>query len=135
MATIIKSDNPNARKPYTVRYRDTFGAQREKSFVTRKEASSFANDAERGKRYGEDVNLTAARQRFTDAAEAWLDTVALGNDRTRETYRANYRANIAPAYKGMGIKDAASGRATAEKLLDVTMSHAAWPPPPGRRAA
>ena len=80
MATIIKSDNANARKPYTVRYRDTFGTQREKSFVTRKEASTFANDAERGKRYGEDVNLTAARRRFTDAAEAWLDTVAVGDD-------------------------------------------------------
>ncbi|HEX6452662.1 MAG TPA: hypothetical protein VF060_24780 [Trebonia sp.] len=37
MATILKSDNPSARKPYTVRYRDTFGRQKERSFVTRKE--------------------------------------------------------------------------------------------------
>ena len=121
VATIIKSGNPNARKPYTVRYRDTFGAQREKSFATRKEAQAFANDTERGKRYGEDVNLSAARERFTDAVETWLTTVAVGNDRTRETYRSNYRANIAPAYKGVSIKDAASGRAMAETLLNVTM--------------
>jgi integrase len=121
MATINKSDNLNARKPYTVRYRDTFGKQREKSFVTRKEAQAFATDAERGKRYGEDVNLTAARQRFTDAVETWLDTVAVGNDRTRETYRSNYRANIKAAYANVSVKDAASGRAAAEKLLNVTM--------------
>jgi integrase len=121
MATINKSDNLNARKPYTVRYRDTFGKQREKSFVTRKEAQAFATDAERGKRYGEDVNLTAAKQRFTDAVETWLGTVAVGSARTRETYRSNYRANIAPAYANVSIKDAASGRAMAEKLLNETM--------------
>jgi integrase len=121
MATILKSDNPNARKPYTVRYRDTFGAQREKSFVTRKEAAAFATDTERGKRYGEDVNLTAAKTRFTDAVETWLDTVAVGSARTRETYRSNYRANIATAYAGVSVKDAASGRAMAEKLLNDTI--------------
>jgi len=121
MATILKSDNPNARKPYTVRYRDTFGKQREKSFVTRKEASAFATDAERGKRYGEDVNLTAARQRFTDAVEAWLDTVAVGNDRTRDTYRSNYRSNILPAYGHVSVKEAASNRVVAETLLNIVM--------------
>lgn len=122
MAAILKSENPNARKPYTVRYRDTFGKQREKSFVTRKEASAFMTDVERGKRYGEDVNLSAARERFTDAVEAWLDTVAVGNDRTRATYRSNYRGNIKAVYADVSVKDAASGRAMAEKLLNDTMT-------------
>jgi hypothetical protein len=93
MATILKNDNRSARKPCTVRYRDTFGKQREKSFVTRKEAQAFMVDQERGKRYGEDVNLSAAKQRFTDVAEAWLDTVAAVNDNARETYHAIYPAS------------------------------------------
>jgi integrase len=122
MATILKTDNPNARKPYTVRYRDTFGKQRERSFVTRKEAQAFATDTERGKRYGEDVNLSAARERFTDAVETWLDTAAVGNDRTRDVYRGNYRGNIKEAYAGLSVKDAASNRALAEKLLNDTMT-------------
>jgi len=122
VAAIIKSSNPSARKPYTVRYRDTFGAQREKSFVTRKEAQAFSGDVERGKRYGEDLNLSAARERFTDAVETWLDTVALGNDRTRETYRSNYRSNILPAYGHVSVKEAASNRVIAETLLNTVMA-------------
>jgi hypothetical protein len=44
---IIKNDNPNARKPWTVRYRDSFGRQREASFTTRREAVAF-QDARSG---------------------------------------------------------------------------------------
>lgn len=91
MSTIIKSDNPSARKPYTVRCR-----------------------------YGEDVNLTVARQRFTDAVEAWLDTVAC-SDRSRYVYQCNYRANILPAYGHVSVKEAASNRVVAETLLNVVM--------------
>lgn len=75
MATIIKSDYPNARKPYTVRYRDSPGTQRERSFVTREEACAFSSDQERAKRYGSDVNLTAAPLPFNDAVETWLANV------------------------------------------------------------
>jgi integrase len=122
VASILpRSTNPNSRNPYTVRWRDTLGAQREKSFRTHDEARKFSRDAESAKGYGEDIKLGAARERFTDAVEAWLDTVAVGSDRTRETYRSNYRANVATAYAGVSIKDAASGRAMAEKLLNDTM--------------
>jgi integrase len=120
--TIPKTPRNKTGKTYTVRFRDTFGAQREKTFKTRKEAEAFATDTERGKRYGENVNLTAGKTRFTDAVETWLDTVAVGSARTRETYRSNYRANIAKAYAGLSIKDAASGRAVAQKLLNNTMA-------------
>ena len=62
----------NARKPYTVRYRDSFGRQRERSFTTRKEAEAFQTDQERAKRYGSDVDLTAAKTAFNDAVDAWM---------------------------------------------------------------
>jgi hypothetical protein len=70
MATILKNDNRSARKPCTGRRRDTFGKQRKKSFVTRKEAQAFMVDQERGKRYGRTSTLSPAKQRFTDVAEA-----------------------------------------------------------------
>ena len=119
MATIVKGKN--ADKPYTVRFRDSFGRQREKSFRTRKEADTFIADQTKARAYGEDVNLTAARKSFTEAVEHWLATAAIGKDSTRENYAANYRANIRDAYAGMSVKDAASGRETAEELLNVTM--------------
>ncbi len=60
-----RARTPPPADPYTVRYGDTFGSHREKSLTTRKEAQTFVTDTERGKRYGEDVNLAAARERFT----------------------------------------------------------------------
>jgi hypothetical protein len=66
------------------------------------------------------VILTAARQRFTDAVEAWLETVAVG-DNSRAAYWSVYRANVKGAYAGVSVRDAAGGRARAEELLNVTM--------------
>lgn len=118
MATIIKGKNP--RKPYTVRYRTFDGRQRERSFRTSKEANTFVADQTKARAYGEDVNLTASKQSFTDACERWLATAAIGT-RTRETYRSNYRSNIQDAYADASVKDAASNRELARELLNVTM--------------
>jgi hypothetical protein len=71
---IIKGKNP--KKPYTVRYRDSFGKQREKSFGLRKEADEFIADETREKRYGRDVNLVAPKQSFNDAVRRYIDSAA-----------------------------------------------------------
>lgn len=120
MANIIKGKNPV--KPYTVRYREQRPPhkQREKSFRTRKEADRFLSDLTRAASYGEDLNLTAAKASFTDAVEHWLSAVAV-NERTRETYASNYHSNILDVYASLSVRDAASDRQTAEKLLNVTM--------------
>ena len=123
MATISKSDNPSARKPYTVRFRDSFGKQREKSFTTRTEAKAFATDQEHAKRYGSDVSLIAAKLSFVDAVETYLTNAALKNDRTRGVYAGNFRTWVATAYAGKSVKDAAADRSIAETLLNVTMLH------------
>jgi hypothetical protein len=47
---IVKGKNAN--KPWTVRYRDSLGKQREKSFRTRREADQFSADQTKAKAYG-----------------------------------------------------------------------------------
>lgn len=121
MADIIKGKNP--RKPYTVRYRDTAGKQREASFTTRKEADAFANDQERAKRYGADVNLKAGKGLFTDAVETWINTAPWRNERTKETYVSTLRKWVKPAYEGKSVRDAATTPDIARALINVTMAH------------
>ncbi len=47
-------------------------------------------------------------------------------DNSRSTYRSIYRANIKPAYTDVSVRDAASGRARAEELLNITMASKAF---------
>jgi integrase len=116
VATIIKSDNPKARKPYTVRFRDSLGVQREKSWKTKREAETFANDQERAKRYGTDVNLTAQKHSFNDAVEKHLGRLKEG--RTRDDYVSAYNAWVKDAYAGKSVKEAAYDYSKADQLLN-----------------
>lgn len=131
MGTIVKNIIPaDSRKnttgkpqtTYTLRYRDSLGKQREKTFRTKREAEAYNTDETKAKQYGEDVNLTSGRLSFTEACEKWLATAAIGIDRTRETYTANYRANVKAVYATLSVKEAASNRQVAETLLNVTMA-------------
>lgn len=120
MASIIKSGNSNARKPYTVRYRDSFGKQKERSFTTRKEASAFVTDQDKARRYGHDVDLSAAKESFNDAVEAYLKRLPAG--RTTDNYWSAYRAHIKAAYKDHSVLQAARDKAKLDQLINVTMS-------------
>ena len=122
MATIIKSDNPAARKPYTVRYRDSLGSQRERSFTTRGQAATFANDQERAKRYGGDVDLSASKKSFNDAVEVWLANTGTLSEASRRDYESVYRTWVKPAYAGLTVQDASNRPHVAEKLLNRHLS-------------
>lgn len=117
MATIIKSDKANARKLYTVRYRDSFGKQREKSFKTRTEAKTFVTDQDKAKRYGGDVNVAATRKPFTPEVERYLATLKEGG--TKSNYQSAYRKWIKPAYGDMTVTEAARSYTVAETLLNT----------------
>ncbi|HXC80643.1 MAG TPA: hypothetical protein VNV62_02235 [Trebonia sp.] len=123
MATIIKSANPAARKPYTVRYRDSLGSQRERSFTTRGQAATFANDQERAKRYGGDVDLSASKKSFNDAVEVWLANTGTLSEASRRDYESVCRTWVKPAYAGLTVQDASNRPHVAEKLLNRTMIH------------
>lgn len=117
---IIKGKNP--RKPWTLRYRDAAGKQREKSFTTRKEADQFATDQEHAKRYrGTDVDLNAGRELFTDAVDKWLANEPWRNDRTRSNYVSAISKWIKPAYEGKTVKEAATTPDILRNLVNVAM--------------
>lgn len=73
MSVIVRGKNPN--KPYTVRFW-VDGRQRERSFRTRKEADDFKIKTDHDVRAQIFVDDRAGRQRFADAATAWLDVLA-----------------------------------------------------------
>ena len=118
---IIKGKNP--RKPYTVRYRDAAGRQREVSFTTRKEAEKFSRDQARAKEYGADVNPKAGRGIFTGAVESWIAAYPWRNERTKATYVSAYRKWVRPAYEGRTVREAALRADIARELVNVSMAH------------
>lgn len=122
---IVKGKNAN--KPWTVRYRDSLGKQREKSFRTRKEADQFNADQTKAKAYGSDVNLSATRTAFTDAVAAWLTAEPWRNERTRENYVYAVSKWISAAYAGVSVREAASTPEIARKLINEDMLHLSSP--------
>lgn len=121
MATILKSDNPNARKPWTVRYRDSFGKQHEKSFTHKKLADEFAKEQEYKKqRFGTDVNVSAQKMPFNEGVDRYIESLPAG--RTKDNYRSCANKWVKPAYAGKSARDAASDSSIADKLVNVTMS-------------
>jgi integrase len=119
VAAIVKGKNPN--RPWTVRYRDSQGSQREKSFKTKGEAQAFITDHGLAKRYGHDVNVASAKKPFNDAVETWLANLRTVSPQTREQYTGIYRTWVKPAYAGKTVQDASTQPAIAETLLNKTM--------------
>lgn len=113
----------NARKPYTVRYRDSFGRQREASFTTRREAETFQTDQNRAKRYGSDVNLAATKTAFNDAVDTWMQAQPWKREGTRSNYAYTISKWVKPAYEGKSVRDAANSPDIARLLVNETMLH------------
>lgn len=106
-ASYVGATIGEARKPWTVRYRDSFGKQREKSFGTQTEAKKFVTDQAVASRYGADVDLKASRSEFAAAVDRWVEVQPWRNERTKDNYL--YAAKrIKAAYAGKSVRDAAN---------------------------
>jgi integrase len=129
MATIVKKcdHTPAQRRSckcnWTVRYRDSQGKQRERSFKHDQKtlANKFGDDIEHQKTAGELVDPKQASIRFSDAATDWLKRRR--SESTRRTYKGLLEIHINPAIGDMTIRAVASpeGRDIVENLLIVTL--------------
>jgi integrase len=112
MATIIKGKNP--RKPYTVRYW-TDGRQRERSFVTLKEARDFKAKAEHDTRASIFVDPKLGSVSFGEYAAQWIGTRKTVN--TRRIYEAVLRLHLVPVYGSQMLRQVANDREGVQRLI------------------
>lgn len=111
MATIVRGKNP--RKPYTVRYW-VDGRQRERSFVTSREARDFKIKVEHDVRahifVDPDVKTT-----LSEFAETWLAQHAV-SDGSRRTYRSVFANRIEPV-----LGDIPLGKITRDQVRTLLL--------------
>src|SRR5258708_33534152 len=93
MATIVKGKN--ARKPYTVRYWHD-GSQRERSFVTKREADDYAAKVEHDKRAQIFVDPKLGDIAFRDYAKTWISQHT-GEANSLKAYQGSLDNHINPA--------------------------------------
>jgi len=116
MSVIVRGKNSN--KPYTVRFWAD-GKQRERSFRTRKEADDFKIKTDHDVRAQIFVDDRAGRQKFSDAATAWLNRKAIAEG-TKRGYRSILDAHVNPAIGDRTVAFAANDREAVQDLLTVT---------------
>lgn len=119
MSVIIKGKNLN--KPHTVRYW-VDGKQKERSFVTRKEASDFKIKTDHDLRAQIFVDDKLGRQNFKDAAQAWLNGLAKSSG-TKIAYQNVFNAHVSPVLGDKTLTQVANDRDGVTHLLTVTMAH------------
>jgi integrase len=116
-----KSSNPNARKPWTVRYWDDSG-QHQVSFTTKEEANAriarITNDA---RDYSGYVNPKLANVSFTDEAALWISRLP-GTESSREGYRSTLNKWVVPWAGNRKLSQVASDRDGLINLLTVIMA-------------
>lgn len=117
MATIIV--NKNARKKYTVRYYHG-GRQREKSFVTKREAQDFKAKFEHDSRAQTFVDPRLASEKFSAVAERWLARHP-GAPNTIRAYTAALRLHVLPVFGDRALNAVAQDREGFETFLRVTL--------------
>lgn len=97
MAKVLpKSTNPNARKPYTVRWTDAAHSQHERSFRTRKESDDWATKVEYDKRAQIFTDPRLGEIPFRDYAETWLRQHT-GAPNSIKAYRGSLDNHVLPA--------------------------------------
>jgi integrase len=117
MATIVKGKNP--RKPYTVRYRDLGGSQRERSFSTRREADDFKIKAEHSLREQTFVDPKLGSVKFADYGAS-----VIGGDispGTVKLYHGIWQQWIAPFAGSRTLVQVAQDRDGVTNLLNSKM--------------
>jgi integrase len=97
MAVLLpKSTNPNARKPYTVRWTDAARKQHEKSFVTRREATDWKVKVEHDQRSQIFTDPMLGNILFREYAETWLRQHT-GAPSSIKAYRGSLDNHVLPA--------------------------------------
>jgi integrase len=122
MSVILpKNPNPSARKPYTVRFWVN-GQQKERSFVTQKEARDFKIKTDHDVRAQIFVDDKLGRQNFGEAARAWLAALPR-SEQTKLVYANLLKVWITPAFSSKTIAQVASDREEVTQLVTVAMGH------------
>jgi integrase len=122
MATVKylpKSGNPQARKPFTLRYWDDRG-QHERSFVTSAERKDYAVKFEHDSRESMFVDPRADKADFIAAIQAWIARHP-GSEGTKANYRSVLARHIGPAFTGRSLAQVAGDRDGVTRFLTVTM--------------
>jgi integrase len=117
MATIIK--NKNATKKYTVRYYHD-GRQRERSFVTAREAGDFKAKFDHDSRAGIFVDPKVSGEKFSAVAERWLARHP-GTPNTLRAYESALRLHVLPEFGHRGLNSVAQDREGVEQFLRSTL--------------
>lgn len=118
MATYINKPQ-NTRKKHTIRYVYD-GRQKEKSFVTKREAMDFKAKFEHDSREQIFVDPKQGSEKFRDAAERWVSNLT-GADSSKRVYRMVLRNHINPAIGDRSVRHVASDRYALETLLKTTL--------------
>jgi integrase len=112
MATLIKGKNP--KKPYTVRYWAD-GRQRERSFITLKEARDFKTKTEHDIRAQIFTDPKLGAVKFTDYAEQWIGSRTA--ESTKRIYEQTLRLYLAPAVGTQTLRQVANDREAMQQLV------------------
>jgi integrase len=127
MAAIFKrckhTDQARCRCNWVVKWRNPDGRQREKSYPWNQKtlANDLALKVEHDSREGTFIDPALAREKFSDAAAAWLDRLPVA-PATRLTYRQAASKHVLPAIGGMQLRQVAQDRDAVTDLLNVTMA-------------
>jgi integrase len=113
------SDVKAIRKPYTIRYW-VDGKQRERSFITRKEALDFKAKVEHDTRANIFGDPKLASEPFADAAERWVSRLT-GAATTKTNYRRTLRLHVNPVIGTRSLRSVATDRDGVQTLLLVTL--------------
>jgi hypothetical protein len=122
VSVIVKGKN--LRKPYTVRFQ-VDGRQHEMSFATAKEAKDFKIKVDHDTRAKVFVDDRAGRERFADAAAAWVERSAT-TPGTKITRGSVLSAHVLPAIGDRSLGSLANDREAVVTLLTVTMGYLSY---------
>jgi integrase len=117
VATIVKGKNPN--KPYTVRYYHG-GKQRERSFVTRREAKDWIVKFEHDSRAQAFVDPKVAGEKFAAVAQRWLARHP-GSPLTLVNYEKALRLHVLPVFGSTPLVRVSQDREGVERFLRETL--------------
>ena len=91
------------RLRYRVRYRDTAGRERAKSFARKVDAERFLRHVEADLVRGQWVDPRQGQTTVGELAERWFATTATLKPKTREDYRSLLHNHILPAFGNRAV--------------------------------
>jgi hypothetical protein len=101
------------------------GRQRERSFATANEAKDYKIKVDHDTRAKIFVDDRAGREKFADAASAWIDRSA-NSAGTKTIYRSVLSAHVLPAIGDRSLASLANDREAVAQLLTVTTAHLSY---------